>query len=114
MRTQLSGPQYGVPMAQSKLGWWLVSFMRMDPKRRKKLIALLFLPSLIFFSILMTPVVWVVEMIQGTPDGEVRQYLTYLAEGDAASALAMVDPGIPNDQRQFLTNEVLSSAALHS
>ena len=59
----------------------------------------------------MTPVVWVVEMIQGTPDGEVRQYLTYLAEGDAASALAMVDPGIPNDQRQFLTNEVLSSAS---
>ena len=108
---QMSGPQYGVPMAQSKLGWWLVSFMRMDPKRRKKLIALLFLPSLILFSILMTPVVWVVEMIQGTPDGEVRQYLTYLAEGDAASALAMVDPGIPNDQRQFLTNEVLSSAS---
>ena len=33
MGTQMSGPQYGVPMAQSKLGWWLVSFMRLDPKR---------------------------------------------------------------------------------
>ena len=63
MRTQMSGPQYGVPMAQSKLGWWLVSFMRMDPKRRKKLIALLFLPSLILFSILMTRrCQWVVAM----------------------------------------------------
>lgn len=27
MGTQMFGPQYGVPMAQSKLGWWLVSFM---------------------------------------------------------------------------------------
>jgi hypothetical protein len=48
---------------------------------------------------------------ESTPEREVRRYLSYLAKGDAEGALSMVDPGVPNDQRIFLTNEVLASAA---
>ena len=52
---------------------------------------------------------WIAEGY--TPEGTVRRYLASLAKGDAETALSMVDPGVPNDQRIFLTNEVLASAA---
>lgn len=39
-----------------------------------------------------------------------RQYLDYLAAGNASAATAMVDPGLPNEQRGFLTNDVMASA----
>lgn len=105
----MPGPQYGLPRRRSTLAW-VTQFSQMEPRRRKKIIALLVLPAFISFSIMMTPLVWLVERIQGTPEQEVRQYLTYLAEGDAVGALGMVDPGIPNEQRRFLTNEVMASA----
>ena len=52
---------------------------------------------------------WIAEGY--TPEGTVRRYLASLAKGDAETALSMVDPGVPHDQRIFLTNEVLASAA---
>lgn len=105
----MPGPQYGVPRRRSTLAW-VAQFAQMEPRRRKKIIALLLLPALISFSIMMTPVMWLVDRIQGTPEEEVRQYLTYLAAGDAVGALEMVDPGIPNERRRFLTNDVMASA----
>lgn len=45
-----------------------------------------------------------------TPEATVRQYLAYLAAGNASAATAMVDPGLPNEQRGFLTNDVMASA----
>lgn len=45
-----------------------------------------------------------------TPEATVRQYLDYLAAGNASAATAMVDPGLPNEQRGFLTNDVMASA----
>lgn len=45
-----------------------------------------------------------------TPEAEVRQYLDLLAAGNASAATAMVDPGVPNDQRTFLTDGVMASA----
>ena len=39
-----------------------------------------------------------------------RQYLDLLAAGNASAATAMVDPGVPNDQRTFLTDGVMASA----
>ena len=44
------------------------------------------------------------------PRPPVRQYLDYLAAGNASAATAMVDPGLPNEQRGFLTNDVMASA----
>ena len=45
-----------------------------------------------------------------TPEAQVRQYLDLLAAGNASAATAMVDPGIANDERVFLTDSVMSSA----
>ena len=45
-----------------------------------------------------------------TPEAQVRQYLDLLAAGNASAATAMVDPGVDNDQRTFLTNDVMASA----
>lgn len=46
-----------------------------------------------------------------TPEAKVRQYLDLLADGKASAATAMVDPGLPNDQRGFLSDEVMASAS---
>ena len=46
-----------------------------------------------------------------TPEAEVRKYLDLLAAGNASAATAMVDPGVPNDQRVFLTDDVMASAS---
>ena len=46
-----------------------------------------------------------------TPEAQVRQYLDLLAAGKANAATAMVDPGVPNDQRVFLTDDVMASAS---
>ena len=45
-----------------------------------------------------------------TPEAEVRKYLDLLASGQASAATAMVDPGVSNDQRSFLTDDVMASA----
>ena len=45
-----------------------------------------------------------------TPEAQVRQYLDLLAAGNASAATAMVDPGVANDQRTFLTDGVMASA----
>ena len=45
-----------------------------------------------------------------TPEAEVRKYLDLLASGQASAATAMVDPGVPDDQRRFLTDEAMASS----
>ena len=45
-----------------------------------------------------------------TPEAEVRKYLDLLAAGKASAATAMVDPGVPNNQRTFLTDDAMASA----
>lgn len=44
------------------------------------------------------------------PEGVVESYLGLIADGHAVEATAMVDPGVPNDQRLLLTDEVLGAA----
>ena len=46
-----------------------------------------------------------------TPEAEVRKYLDLLAAGKASAATAMVDPGAPNDQGVFLTDDAMASAS---
>ena len=46
-----------------------------------------------------------------TPEAEVRKYLDLLAAGKGTEATAMVDPGVNNDQRVFLTDDVMASAS---
>ena len=46
-----------------------------------------------------------------TPEAEVRKYLDLLAAGKGTEATAMVDPGVNNDQRVFLTDDAMASAS---
>ena len=46
-----------------------------------------------------------------TPEAQVRKYLDLLADGKASAATAMVDHGLPNDQRVFLSDRVMASAS---
>ena len=118
MRRKKTVPQFGVPGAVpnsgpnlGSAGMLFAAYRGMEPKRRKKANTFVGIVALFALSFALMPVAWVIERVEGTPDGEVRRYLSFLAEGDAAGALAMVDPGIPNEQRLFLTNEVLTAAS---
>ena len=44
-----------------------------------------------------------------TPEAQVQRYLDLLSSGQASAASKMVDPGIPSEQRVFLTDEVLGA-----
>lgn len=46
-----------------------------------------------------------------TPEAKVREYLELLAAGKANAATAMVDPDLSNEDRVFLTDEVMASAS---
>lgn len=108
MGTQMSGPQYGVPGAASRGGItpyrFPVTLYRRRKHMKRSIVAVVCLVLVIGFGF------WMAGK-ESTPEREVRRYLSYLAKGDAEGALSMVDPGVPNDQRIFLTNEVLASAA---
>lgn len=110
MQRQKAVPQFGVPGAapsSRRDGLWQAAKGRGSWGRRESTsTALLVLVMIVCMGLL-----WWMAKAEGTPEGEVRRYLSYLEEGDARGALAMVDPGIPNDRRIFLTNEVLASAS---
>ncbi|MCD4549388.1 hypothetical protein [Schaalia sp. lx-260] len=48
-----------------------------------------------------------------TAEQPVRQYLEAIAKGDAETALSIADPGIRNDERVLLTNDVLAHSSAH-
>lgn len=45
-----------------------------------------------------------------TPEAAVREYVDLIAGGHADAATAMVDPGVPNDQRVLLTDASMSGS----
>lgn len=55
-------------------------------------------------------IVHLMDMPRTNPEDTVRQYLTYLAEGDAESAGAMLTRPMTDREKRFLTNDVLSAA----
>ena len=48
---------------------------------------------------------------QRSPEARTREYLQLLAEGKAEAATAMVDPGIANSERVFLTDATMRNAS---
>ena len=48
---------------------------------------------------------------QRSPEARTRQYLQLLADGKAEAATAMVDPGIANEERVFMTDAVMKAAS---
>lgn len=110
MRRKKAVPQFGVPGA--------VPRNARAGQRREVIGRRLWGPResvstgfLILLMIVCMGFLWWMAKAEGSAEGEVRRYLTYLAQGDAEGALSMIDPGVPNEQRLFLTNEVMASAS---
>ena len=64
----------------------------------------------IIIGLIVFGIVHLMDMPRTNPEDTVRQYLTYLAEGDAESALGMQSMPLSDREKRFLTNDVLSAA----
>ena len=82
--------------------------MSASGKKRVKLIGVL-VGVLVVLAIAGVVAITVVNTSR-TPEAQVRKYLDLLAAGKGTEATEMVDPGVRNDQRVFLTDEAMASA----
>lgn len=82
--------------------------MSAQEKKRAKLIGVLV--GVLVVLVIAGVVAIKVANSSRTPEAEVRKYLDLLAAGKASAATAMVDPGVDNDQRTFLTDDAMASA----
>ena len=87
-----------------------VSFTPVSPGARKRVKVIGALVGVLVVLVIAGVVALKVVNSSRTPEAEVRNYLDLLASGQASAATAMVDPGVSNDQRSFLTDDVMASA----
>ena len=66
--------------------------------------------AMVVVGLLVLGVVHLMDMPRTNPEDTVRQYLTYLADGDAESALGMLTRPMTDRDKRFLTNDVLSAS----
>ena len=99
----------GVPAAPTQQESISFTPMSTESKRRVKRTAIAV--GAIVILVLVGAVSLMVANWTRTPEAQVRQYLDLLADGKASAATAMVDPGLPNDQRGFLSDDVMASAS---
>lgn len=66
--------------------------------------------AMVVVGLLVLGVVHLMDMPRTDPEDTVRQYLTYLADGDAESALGMLTRPMTDREKRFLTNDVLSAS----
>ena len=98
-----------VPGPQTAAGGGVAfSPMSAQGKKRAKLIGVLV--GVLVVLVIAGVVALKVANSSRTPEAEVRKYLDLLAAGKASTATAMVDPGVDNDQRTFLTDDAMASA----
>ena len=88
-----------------------VTFTPMSEKSRRRIKRIVVgVVALVALGVVATVAVAIANWTR-TPEAQVRQYLDLLADGKASAATAMVDPGLPNDQRGFLSDEVMASSS---
>ena len=88
-----------------------VTFTPMSDKSRRRIKRIVVgVVSLVVLGVVATVALAIANWTR-TPEAQVRQYLDLLADGKASAATAMVDPGLPNDQRGFLSDEVMASSS---
>lgn len=64
----------------------------------------------VIFGLFVFGVFYLMDVPRTNPEDTVRQYLTYLSEGDAESARAMLTRPLVDDELPLVTNEVLGAA----
>ena len=108
MDAPIPAPPAGASSAASGNGGVAFTPMSAASKKRVKLIGIVVgvLAVLVIAGVIGVKV----ANSSRTPEAQVRQYLDLLAAGNASAATAMVDPGVANDERVFLTDSVMSSA----
>ena len=87
-----------------------VAFTPMSPASKKRIKLIGILVGVLAVLVIAGVIGVKVANSSRTPEAQVRQYLDLLAAGNASAATAMVDPGVANDERVFLTDSVMSSA----
>ena len=65
---------------------------------------------MVIFGLFVFGVFYLMDVPRTNPEDTVRQYLTYLSEGDAESARAMLTAPLVDDELPLVTNEVLGAA----
>ena len=66
--------------------------------------------AMVVVGLLVLGVVHLMDMPRTNPEDTVRQYLNYLADGDAESAIGMLTRPMTDREKRFLTNDVLSAS----
>ena len=79
-------------------------------QQRRKADAKVRVIAAIIIGVIVFGIVHLVDMPRTNPEDAVRQYLTYLADGDAESALGMQTMTLSDCEKRFLTNDVLSAS----
>ena len=103
-------PQYvAVPVAAVQQSG--VTFTPMSDKSRRRMKRIVVGVAALVVLGVVAAVALAIANWTRTPEAQVRHYLDLLADGKASAATAMVDPGLPNDQRGFLSDEVMASAS---
>ena len=88
-----------------------VTFTPMSEKSRRRIKRIVVgVVALVVLGVVATVALAIANWTR-TPEAQVRQYLDLLADGKASAATAMVDPGLPNDQCGFLSDEVMASSS---
>lgn len=88
-----------------------VTFTPMSEKSRRRIKRIVVgVVALVVLGVVATVALAIANWTR-TPEAQVRQSLDLLADGKASAATAMVDPGLPNDQRGFLSDEVMASSS---
>ena len=88
-----------------------VTFTPMSDKSRRRIKRIVVGAVALVAVVIVGTITLTVANWTRTPEAKVRQYLDLLADGKASAATAMVDPGLPNDQRGFLSDKVMASAS---
>ena len=102
-----AGPAGASPAAGGDGG---VTFTPMSAASKKRIKLIGIIVGVLLVLVIAGVVAIKVANSSRTPEAEVRKYLDLLAAGNASAATAMVDPGVANDERVFLTDSVMSSA----
>ena len=103
-------PQYvAVPVAAVQQSG--VTFTPMSDKSRRRIKRIVVGVAALVVLGVVAAVALAIANWTRTPEAQVRHYLDLLADGKASAATAMVDPGLPNDQRGFLSDEVMASSS---
>ena len=105
-----SNPQYAADPA-ADVPQTGVTFTPMPDKGRRRIKRIVLGAVALVAVVIVGTIALTVANWTSTPEAKVRQYLDLLADGKASAATAMVDPGLPNDQRGFLSDEVMASSS---